>query len=425
MSAFNNLIEQVALKEKLVKVQLKTDPAYSNLGTISKFQGYIGYILRENRTSSKVFLEQNGAVIIVPNKMIEPVQNKLSKVDLFKLAALRYLKEKRDIKQTDALTKLIINCNSIEYVESFCIDNGCTQNDIKNIYKLAFNSTINESVGPINSTNIENTGLDIIETLEKIFPQYPGVPTSTTFNDAAVHGLPAINSKIDYQLQRLVDLNNNAAKIINDNSRKFKPPTPAIAVTDINQLKTISLDQLKINFEGNSTATPPTAGILDVLSTYLKNIEALNSVDSDSKDTKPRSKLMHMLGAAVKLPFGIAPSEPFVSGKSKQNTSWANIKQPFINAFGRPEAKDDVNTQKNQYQIPENIQTIRKEIRKRNLGNIAATPKLLDIIKNEIDNTGDRNKIQEYKQDLSDAQTAAANQITNSQLLACYLNAVT
>ena len=144
MSAFNNLIEQVALKEKLVKVQLKTDPAFSNLGNISKFQGYIGYILRENRTSSKVFLEQNGAVIIVPNKMIEPVQNKLSKVDRFKLAALKYLKEKRDIKQTDTLTKLIINCNSIEYVESFCIDNGCTQNDIKNIYKLAFNSTINE-----------------------------------------------------------------------------------------------------------------------------------------------------------------------------------------------------------------------------------------------------------------------------------------
>lgn len=147
MSAFNNLIEQVALREKLVKVQLKTDPAFSNLGNISKFQGYIGYILRENRTSSKVFLEQNGAVIIVPNKMIEPVQNKLSKVDRFKLAALKYLKEKRDIKQTDTLTKLIINCNSIEYVESFCIDNGCTQNDIKNIYKLAFNSTINEGAG--------------------------------------------------------------------------------------------------------------------------------------------------------------------------------------------------------------------------------------------------------------------------------------
>jgi len=145
MSAFNNLIERVALKEKLVKVQLKTDPAYSNLGNISKFQGYIGYILRENKISSKVFLEQNGAVIIVPNKMLEPVQNKLSKVDMFKLAALRYLKEKRDIKQTDTITKLIINCNSIEYVESFCIDNGCTQNDIKNIYKLAFNSTINES----------------------------------------------------------------------------------------------------------------------------------------------------------------------------------------------------------------------------------------------------------------------------------------
>jgi len=144
MTAFNNLIEQVALREKLVKVQLKTDPAFSNLGSISKFQGYIGYILRENRTSSKVFLEQNGAVIIVPNKMIKPVQNKLSKVDTFKLAALRYLKEKRDIKQTDTITKLIINCNSIEYVESFCIDNGCTQNDIKNIYKLAFNSTINE-----------------------------------------------------------------------------------------------------------------------------------------------------------------------------------------------------------------------------------------------------------------------------------------
>ena len=78
--------------------------------------------------------------------MIEPVQNKLSKVDRFKLAALKYLKEKRDIKQTDTLTKLIINCNSIEYVESFCLDNGCTQNDIKNIYKLAFNSTINESL---------------------------------------------------------------------------------------------------------------------------------------------------------------------------------------------------------------------------------------------------------------------------------------
>ena len=182
MSAFNNLIEQVALKEKLVKVQLKTDPAYSNLGTISKFQGYIGYILRENRTSSKVFLEQNGAVIIVPNKMIEPVQNKLSKVDRFKLAALKYLKEKRDIKQTDTLTKLIINCSSIEYVESFCIDNGCTQNDIKNIYKLAFNSTLNENIllKGLNAGAKIIAGLDPTEGWLQNFPGFKGGDSSSS-----------------------------------------------------------------------------------------------------------------------------------------------------------------------------------------------------------------------------------------------------
>lgn len=284
MSAFNNLIEQVALKEKLVKVQLKTDPAYSNLGTISKFQGYIGYILRENRTLSKVYLEQIGTVVIVPNKMIEPVQNKLSKVDLFKLAALRYLKEKRDIKQTDILTKLIINCNSIEYVESFCLDNGCTQDDIKNIYKLAFSSTINEATSP-----------------------------------------------------------------------------------------------------------------------------------------KKRSMLGHIARGAVKLAFGRAPSESLIPGKGK--TSWENLKQPFKDAFGRS-AAGEKNASPAGYTIPATIQNIREEIRKRNLGNTPATPKFLNTIEQEVSNTSDINKIQEFRKELADAQTASSNKITNSQLLACYFNAV-
>ena len=286
MSAFNNLIEQVALKEKLVKVQLKTDPAYSNLGTISKFQGYIGYILRENSTSSKVFLEQIGTVVIVPNGMIEPVQNKLSKVDLFKLAALRYLKEKRDIKQTDILTKLIINCNSIEYVESFCLDNGCTQDDIKNIYKLAFSSTINEATSP-----------------------------------------------------------------------------------------------------------------------------------------KKRSMLGHIARGAVKLAFGRAPSESLIPGKGK--TSWENLKQPFKDAFGRPDAeRKNATSAAAGYTIPANIQNIREEIRKRNLVNTPATSKFLNTIEQEVSNTSDRNKIQEFRKELADAQTASSNKITNSQLLACYFNAV-
>lgn len=276
MSAFNNLIEQVALKEKLVKVQLKTDPAYSNLGTISKFQGYIGYILRENSTSSKVFLEQIGTVVIVPNGMIEPVQNKLSKVDLFKLAALRYLKEKRDIKQTDILTKLIINCNSIEYVESFCLDNGCTQDDIKNIYKLAFSSTINEGIG-------------------------------------------------------------------------------------------------------------------------------------------------HIAKGAVKLAFGRAPSETLIPGRGK--TSWDNLKQPFKDTFGSASSQNATATTTG-YEIPVNIQTIREKIRKQNLGNTPADSKFIDTIYDEVVNTGDRDKIQEFKVDLANAQAASSNKITNSQLLACYFNAV-
>ena len=283
MSAFNNLIEQVALKEKLVKVQLKTDPAYSNLGTISKFQGYIGYILRENRTSSKVFLEQNGAVIIVPNKMIEPVQNKLSKVDRFKLAALRYLKEKRDIKQTDVLTKLIINCNSIEYVESFCLDNGCSQDDIKNIYKIAFNSTITEG-------------------------------------------------------------------------------------------------------------------------------------------------LWGLAKGAAKLAFGRAPNEPLIQGNNA--SSWKNLKQPFKNLLPADEDEDapeapEAPAAPAASGLSQNISNFMVEIQRIPArGNLPASQQTISMVGREVIKLNNRTKSQKYRDLLANAQSAASNQITNSQLLACYFNAV-
>lgn len=297
MTAFNNLIEQVALKEKLVKVQLKTDPAYSNLGTISKFQGYIGYILRENRTLSKVYLEQVGTVVVVPNGMIEPVQNKLSKVDLFKLAALRYLKEKRDIKQTDILTKLIINCNSIEYVESFCLDNGCSQDDIKNIYKIAFNSTITEG-------------------------------------------------------------------------------------------------------------------------------------------------LWGLAKGAAKLAFGRAPNEPLIQGEHP--SSWKNLKQPFKNLLPARKDKDkdkdkdksDDGTSSGAPPPPpppaaaaaglsQNISNFREEIRRiPTRGNLPASQQTISMVGREVIKLNNRTKSQEYLGLLANAQTASSNKITNSQLLACYFNAV-
>jgi len=428
MSAFNNLIEQVALKEKLVKVQLKTDPAFSNLGVISKFQGYIGYILRENSTLSKVYLEQIGTVVIVPNGMIEPVQNKLSKVDLFKLAALRYLKEKRDIKQTDILTKLIINCNSIEYVESFCLDNGCTQDDIINIYKLAFTSTINEAVAPIDSTNIQNTGLNILETLERLFNNN-GVAASETFINAATK-LPAIKSAINYQLQRLVDLNNNAANYINGNVSKLNPPPVPVIVTSITILGADTLDELKVAFEGNPSATPPAEGLLKFFETTLSEIE---SVTDTGKDTKKGSMLGRFAkGAgrfakgAVKLAFGRAPNEPLIQGKNA--SSWENLKQPLRNvgflSAGPMQSPSAIPTTP-AAGLSQNIRILRDKIRRDPAkGNMPATTKTINMVSDEIVNLNDRSTSQEYRNLFQAAQTAASNKITNSQLLACYFNAV-
>jgi len=423
MSAFNNLIEQVALKEKLVKVQLKTDPAFSNLGVISKFQGYIGYILRENSTLSKVYLEQIGTVVIVPNGMIEPVQNKLSKVDLFKLAALRYLKEKRDIKQTDILTKLIINCNSIEYVESFCLDNGCSQDDIINIYKLAFTSTINEAVAPIDSTNIENTGLNILETLERLFTNN-NIAGSETFINAATR-IPAIKSAIDYQIQRLVDLNNNAANYINTNASKLTPRPAQVIVTSITIFQANTLDQLKVAFEGDPNATPPSAGLLKFFETTLSEIESATGKDTD-KDTKKRSMLGRFAKGAVKLAFGRAPNEPLIQGKNA--SSWENLKQPLRDVGFLParpmQSPSDIPTTP-AAGLSQNIRILRDEIRRNPAnGNMPATTKTINMVSDEIVNLNDRSTSQEYRNLFQDAQTAASNKITNSQLLACYFNAV-
>jgi hypothetical protein len=144
---FNRILEQyVKESEALTKIMLKVDPANSVNKDYRDFDGYEGYILKENNNKWSVLFENiDIPVMDVPFSVIKvvdiPCDETFNNVRMFGLKA---------IEERKGLTMEIINkiqaCNSIDFLEQYLKEEGLNDSEIKDVYKKALLSdTINEN----------------------------------------------------------------------------------------------------------------------------------------------------------------------------------------------------------------------------------------------------------------------------------------
>ena len=138
MSKFKNVVTNALRRESLTKVRLKVDPIYAQDGKIAKFQGYEGYILAEEKDSANVYITECNMIITVPTDMLDYSAD-LSKLELFKLAVIKYLKQFKNLKPDDNIADIVCNCSAIDTIETYLLNNGCTSDDLLNIYKGMYN----------------------------------------------------------------------------------------------------------------------------------------------------------------------------------------------------------------------------------------------------------------------------------------------
>ena len=139
MNKFSKLLENTFKMSNLRRVRLKVDPAFCEKGEISKFQGYEGFILAEDGVNAKIFFEGivGGIIATVPCGMID-VENSLTKMEKLKLNVLVFLREEKGMKFDSPLVQLVMNSSDIEMLEAFLLNNGCTEKDLLDIYRMEY-----------------------------------------------------------------------------------------------------------------------------------------------------------------------------------------------------------------------------------------------------------------------------------------------
>ena len=143
MKKFFNVMESALKDTELKRVKLKVDPALCVNQQISKFQGYEGYILAEEKGMYTFYIESccehNGTVISVPFSMVD-IEQSLTPLEKLKLKTLEHLKSSKNLQKEDALTAIIASAPSHESLEVFLYNNGCTEGDLLDIYRNLFAS---------------------------------------------------------------------------------------------------------------------------------------------------------------------------------------------------------------------------------------------------------------------------------------------
>lgn len=145
---FNRILEQyVRESEALTKIIVKVDPLNNSRKDYRDFDGYEGYILKENNNKWSVLFENiDMPVMDVPFSVIKvvdiPCDETFNNVRMFGLKA---------IEERRGLTMEIINkiqaCNSIDFLEQYLKEEGLNDSEIKDVYKKALLSdTISENV---------------------------------------------------------------------------------------------------------------------------------------------------------------------------------------------------------------------------------------------------------------------------------------
>ena len=145
MKNFKKLMDYALQQTELKRVRIKSDPANVQNGEITKFCGYVGYILAEVKRGKKVYLEnfEGGVIVTIPSGMIEYTKPESKNEQAFKHAVMHYIYENKDrFKCDENLLAIIRNTSSIKDIEQYLYDAGFSKDDILNIYKLTINGQL-------------------------------------------------------------------------------------------------------------------------------------------------------------------------------------------------------------------------------------------------------------------------------------------
>lgn len=139
MKKFSRLLENTFRSSNLRRVKLKVDPAFCVNGEISKFQGYEGFVISEDGVTAQMYIEHldGGIMADIPCGMID-VESGLTKFEKLKMNALIYLKENKEMKFDSPLVQMIMNSSDVEMFEAFILNNGCTDKDLLEIYRMEY-----------------------------------------------------------------------------------------------------------------------------------------------------------------------------------------------------------------------------------------------------------------------------------------------
>ena len=139
MKKFSRLLENTFKSSNLRRVRLKVDPAFCVAGEIAKFQGYEGFILSEDGKTALMYIENfdGGVMVDIPCDMID-VESGLSKMERLKMNVLIFLKENKNMQFDSPLVQMVMNSSDVQTLESFLLNNGCTEKDLLEIYRSEY-----------------------------------------------------------------------------------------------------------------------------------------------------------------------------------------------------------------------------------------------------------------------------------------------
>ena len=66
------------------------------------------------------------------------MENSLTKMEKLKLNVLVFLREEKGMKFDSPLVQLVMNSSDIEMLEAFLLNNGCTEKDLLDIYRMEY-----------------------------------------------------------------------------------------------------------------------------------------------------------------------------------------------------------------------------------------------------------------------------------------------
>jgi hypothetical protein len=119
----------------LQRVRIKVDPStIPHADDLSECPSYEGYVLEENDGIVKILMVQPTVGIeTLPASSIEPTDNDCESNTLDELK--KFILQRLQLQECDPLFTQIINCTSLDEVETFLQQSGCSEGDMMELYK--------------------------------------------------------------------------------------------------------------------------------------------------------------------------------------------------------------------------------------------------------------------------------------------------